>query len=302
MNPLSRLKISQLWTSVHWMLLSFPGMIALLGILASPQLAAQQTPFPDNGDLMLVYLPASTADEKIVEDLLKNHGGVSEVLDGFNESIRLGDDVWVVFAPWSVIETREVNLEPNAAYDSATREILISYGLLIEIMKRFQRHNYIDAQAADFDLAYEFATKVFPNVMHTLTHELVHAMVDVNGVGQGQTCEEQKEEEIWADEVSVLIMPDFEDAGFDFAPVVMNFDLATIEAEQYGDTQSPQNNGCKAHAVSYERAEQFVCWLYGRSPENYTYLVDNPQDWQHCQAAYQELEAVWEERLEPFLK
>lgn len=271
-------------------------------VLFSVRSLAQQAPFPDNGNFRLHYEPASNEDEQKVERLLKDHDGVTDILGYFNDNIRLQQDVWVVFAPWSDIESRSVELEPNAAYDSSSREILISYGFFIDIIRRFQSNGYIDGNAVDFNLEDEFAIKVFPNVMHTLTHEVVHAMVDVNGIGQGTTCEEMQEDEKWADEVSVLIMRDFDYPGFSFAPVVLNFELEQREADAQGGASAIQRPGCVIHPESYVRARQYICWLYGQSPDKYRGLIDDPQNWQHCQAEYEALENLWAERLEPFLK
>ena len=176
--------------------------------------------------------------------------------------------------------------EPNAYYDSETRQVSVCYELI---------ESYYETMAGAYDTEDELDDAVAGAFLFVFFHEIGHALVDVLDVPiTGR-------EEDAVDQLSAWVLLDGEEvdkAGLDAA---ISF-YAGDEAEQAVD----QGSFADEHSLDQQRFYNMICWVYGSDPDGYAVLVDEghlpAERAERCEGEYAQLDRSWTRLLKAHIK
>ncbi len=234
----------------------------------------------DEGDWIVEFSEPTNADDVRMKALMQQPGGVLDMVDLFESLFRL---------------KRPINLQIGAAegphYDSESEVITIPYHFAFDIEQRFLAQEESDSVEAG-----EFDDVVLDVVMHTLFHELGHALM-----WQYELPLFFEEEDV-VDSLANLLLLEYTEYGTEVAisaaemfrleaPDIENYEAADFWAE---------------HSLDLQRHYDVYCSIYGAYPEDNAYLIEDIFEGDEHQAevcidTYQRVAAAWEPLLKPIL-
>lgn len=232
----------------------------------------------DQGDFKLVYEPKSTFHTGNANCLVGiDQPEIECIIDSLNERVALPYDIVITFKDCE---------GPNAFYDDKTHQITLCYDLI---------DDYYDLFSDKIKDAAALNQAVSGTIVHTLLHEMGHALIDAwNLPITGK-------EEDAADQLSTLILIEETEEGEQIAldsalsfRFYADFDIG--EEPPYWDE----------HSLDQQRFYDILCLLYGHNPEKYSYLIMDgtlpPSRAELCQEDYARLKQSWQTLLAPFVK
>lgn len=232
----------------------------------------------DQGDFKLVYEPKNafhTGNANCVVGI--DQQGIECIIDSLNERVALPFDIIIIFKEGD---------GPDAFYDDKTHQITVYYDLI---------DDYYDLFSDKIKDAAQLDEAVNGTVVHTLLHEIGHALIDAWKLPIAG-----KEEDA-ADQLSTLILIEETEEGEQIAldsarsfKLCADFDMG--EERAYWDE----------HSLDEQRFYGILCMLYGHDPEKYAYLIMDgtlpPARARLCQDDYARLKESWQTLLVPFVK
>lgn len=262
---------------------SLPGLalatLLLAGCAAEPEAveeAAETESLEDAGDFQVRYETTGNASHREWEAAFQESRLLEDTAQELNDVFALPADVPVVLRECGRI---------NAFYDPDTREISLCYELVEHLEGLFYTEDATDEEAA---------TAVANATMFTFYHELGHALIDLYDLPiTGR-------EEDAVDQLATRILLEGGEEGENAAIDGANSFLTEAEAEL--DDLAFWDE----HSLNDQRFYNILCWLYGKDPEGYQYLVDDETlpagRAEQCPAEYQRMATSWDTLLSPYVK
>ncbi|MFI5347882.1 MAG: DUF4344 domain-containing metallopeptidase [Elusimicrobiota bacterium] len=246
----------------------------------SPQIAvpapspAPAPPSAWTGSFRIVYSSATSADSRRWKRILQKTRILDDAVAGLGRQLYLPADL--------VIEVKECG-EANAWYDPDTRRITYCYDYVADAARLLKSRVEPASQVDRYALG---------SALHTLYHEVGHALIDIYGlpaVGR---------EEDAVDQFATLVL-----LGNDAGEVAAT--TAALEFLQ-GWTEDRHLRFWDEHSFDKVRYYDTLCLIYGKDPEKNASMVTDkilPKDRaERCPAEYAKLDAAWDKLLAPYLK
>lgn len=229
-------------------------------------------------DVSLDYRPASGPGEATIRRDLQNSEGVAAVARFIRDVVRLPRRLEIRFGA-----------EDGPLFDPETNRIDVPYAFVESIRKRFKGDRYSETGVSIKD-ATEDA------LMHTLFHELGHALVAAHElpiVG--------KEEDAVDSLATVLLIEYFEDGAEIAITAADLFDLESDDVRELGD-----EDFWGEHSLDAQRYFATLCHVYGSDPDSYSSIKDeagfDDRRAELCVEEYETAARSWLALLEPHLK
>lgn len=184
--------------------------------------------------------------------------------------------------------------EDGPLYDPATNDILIPYTFLDEVEQRFKavndaRDDNGKAEPADLNQA------VMDVVIHTLFHELAHALIanhELPIVGK---------EEDAADNLAAVLSIEYFENGAEIA--ISAADLFYLEGDEI--TEFEEADFWDEHSLDLQRYYATLCHVYGSDDVNYAYLLEDTgfsaERGEFCISEYDTIANNWLTLLAPYM-
>jgi hypothetical protein len=251
-----------------------------VSVPAAPPVArgAPVTPPPQTSagpGLRLIYIPAKKAENKKYERLLRRSKIFEDNVETLNAQLALPIDL--------PIEVRECG-EANAWYHPDEHKIVFCYEELADAA-RLLKARVEPASAAD--------RLALGDALHTLYHELGHALIDIfqlPAVGR---------EEDAADQFATLSLLGAGDGGEVAA-------LVTAMQFLQSGTEDRHLPFWDEHSFDKQRYFDTLCLIYGKDPEKHKDLVGPKtlpaERAERCPDEYEKLDRAWDTLLAPHLK
>jgi len=184
--------------------------------------------------------------------------------------------------------------EDGPLYDPAINDILIPYTFLDEVEQRFKavndaRDDNGKAEPADLNQA------VMDVVIHTLFHELAHALIanhELPIVGK---------EEDAADNLAAVLSIEYFENGAEIA--ISAADLFYLEGDEI--TEFEEADFWDEHSLDLQRYYATLCHVYGSDDVNYAYLLEDTgfsaERGEFCISEYDTIANNWLTLLAPYM-
>ncbi|HEV2145831.1 MAG TPA: DUF4344 domain-containing metallopeptidase [Longimicrobiaceae bacterium] len=255
---------------------ALPAMLAAL--LASGCTPAEGASVADQGDFVVVYDTPRSAEYRQWQADLRGARVLEDVADALNRTFVLPADVRLTFAECG---------EANAFYDPDERRIRICYELMDDLYGVFG-----ETTGSEEELNEAAWGAIYFTLYHELGHALVH-LWDLPITGR---------EEDAVDQLAAFLLTDGTEEGGKAA--INGANAFLLEHDRAGGAGDPAP--WNEHSLDAQRFYNIVCWVYGRDPEGYAYLVEDgtlPPERAHlCAEEYERLDRSWAGLLSPYLK
>jgi hypothetical protein len=233
----------------------------------------------DTGDFVVKYGKTRNEDYRELEAAFKETRLLEDTVKELNEEFALPTDVPVVL--------RECG-QVNAFYDPEAGTISLCY----ELVEHYSEIFMADAQTDDEQ--EEAGTSVASATVFTFFHEMGHALIDIYDLPV------TGKEEDAVDQLAALILleggEEGENAAIDGANSFVGEDEEEMDDLSFWDE----------HSFDEQRFYNILCWIYGKDPEGYQYLVDDEtlpaNRAERCPAEYDRMSRSWEALLAPYVK
>ena len=174
------------------MLQKFP---ALRSLLTSCCLGLFTLPVVADTGLNLVYQSPADSEERQIRQRLMQSPEVRQLVVMVNENFRLKRSLSLVFGA-----------EDGPLYDPEQGQIWLPYGFMQQVEQRFNSDRHYQPQLDGEGISAETAT--MDALMHTLLHELGHALIDMH-----QIPVLGREEDAVDGLATLLLIEQFEEGG-----------------------------------------------------------------------------------------
>jgi hypothetical protein len=233
----------------------------------------------DTGNFVVQYGETDNEDYQELEAVFKETRLLEDTVKELNGTFALPTDVPVVL--------RECG-QVNAFYDPESGEISLCY----ELVEHYSEIFMADAQTDEEQ--EEAGTSVASATMFTFFHEMGHALIaiyDLPITGR---------EEDAVDQLATMILlqggEEGESSAIDGANSFVGEDEEEMDDLSFWDE----------HSLDEQRFYNILCWIYGKDPEGYQYLVDDEtlpaNRAERCPAEYNRMSRSWEALLDPYVK
>lgn len=238
----------------------------------------------DRGDFKVVYGTVKNPDYKELQQIFKDTALFEETVKALNETLALPADVTVTL--------RECG-EVNAFYEPGSRRISMCYELVAAFTELFL------ADAGTEEEAEAAGVSVAGATLFIFFHEAGHALIDLYDLPI------TGKEEDAVDQLATLILleagEDGENAALDGASSFLTEEEASEDEEKFEELAFWDE-----HSLDEQRFYNILCWLYGKDPEGYAYLVEDetlPEARaESCPGEYERMSKAWDTLLEPYVK
>lgn len=224
------------------------------------------------------YDKATNNKETLAKKELAKSGVAEEVVVFINEKFKLAQPLNFRFGG-----------QDGPLFDSSINSVLIPYSFLDEVKLRFKRAKYSQSGVSVLDASLD-------SVMHTLFHELAHALIfmhDIPVLGK---------EEDAADGLANILLIEFFDEGAEIA--ISAADLFDLESEDIVEFEEADFWG--EHSLDLQRYFSTLCYVYGSEPSKYATLIQDSgfseQRAEHCISDYANSLRSWLVLLKPYTK
>ena len=228
--------------------------------------------------VLLKYEEPENKREALIEKQIRSSGVVDEIVVFINDQFQLQKTLTFKFG----------GLE-GPLYDSGSNEILVPYTFIEEVKHRFSDANYSETGVSIDDATWD-------SVMHTLLHELAHALIftfNLPVVGK---------EEDAADSLATILLIEYFDDGTEIA--ISAADLFDLESEN--SVEIEEEDFWDEHSLDAQRFYSTACLVLASDPEKYTHLkIDvgfSEERAQLCIDEYESLLNGWIMLLQPHIK
>ncbi|MDE1465404.1 DUF4344 domain-containing metallopeptidase [Spartinivicinus poritis] len=179
--------------------------------------------------------------------------------------------------------------EEGPLYDSEEKRIYIPYAFIDEVKARFTQSDY-----AKTGVSVEDA--MFDALMHTVFHELGHALIDIYQlpvVGQ---------EEDAVDSLATILLIELFEEGQEIA--ISAADLFDLESQDIDEFE--EEDFWDEHSLDVQRYYNTLCYVYGSTPNKYKSLAReagfSKERMELCIDDYERQRDSWFKILKNYLK
>ena len=213
-------------------------------------------PLPAISDIKVEYGLIQNKESKKSQEWLDAKGGVQQVLDTINAEFSIPGSIQLRLGSNSE-HVDKVMVGDGPYYDPLLRAIYIPYAF-VNTLKQFYDNNYYPEDDSARDLFVRDA------LIHTLYHELGHALIDVMDIPV------LGKEEDAVDDFATLMMINLHKRGQE--RVLSAADLYWFEEMETGSDILEQDL-MGEHSLDSQRAYQVLCLTYGSNPDTYSGLA-----------------------------
>jgi hypothetical protein len=233
----------------------------------------------DTGDFIVQYEETSNESYQEMETIFRETRLLEDTIKELNGVFSLPSNVPVVM--------RECG-EVNAFYDPEAGEISLCYELVEHYSEIFMADAETDQEQEEAGASVASAT------MFTFFHEMGHSLIHIYDLPiTGR-------EEDAVDQLATLILlqggEDGENSAIDGANSFVGEEEAEMDDLTFWDE----------HSLDDQRFYNILCWIYGKDPEGYQYLVEDETlpaaRAERCPAEYNRMSRSWESLLNPYVK
>jgi hypothetical protein len=242
---------------------------------------------PDRGDFKVVYEKTKNPDYLGLQQIFKETQLLQETVRALNDTLAMPADVTAAL--------RECGTA-DAPYDADKRRISICYELIDSLSDLFTADVTSEEGIQQAGIAVAGAT------LFIFFHESGHALIRLDalpipgGVGR---------EEDAVDQLATLLLLESGRQGEKAA-----LDGATTFLAREKDAKSQAALAklafWSAHGLGQQRFANVICWVYGKNPAEFQYLVEDgtlPADRApQCPGEYEQIAKTWDGLLAPYLK
>jgi hypothetical protein len=238
----------------------------------------KQSQNPDNGDFKPLYSTIQNPKYVELDARMRQQKVLEKIADSFNQELSLPYDVSITFRDCG---------QPNAFYTSQNKSITMCYEFMELFYNIFTKKGISDADAQQMMLG---ATDFF------FLHELGHCLIDVYDLpATGR-------EEDSVDQLSTYILLRDESES-QYASVAAGIVVFKVLSE---NEESSAHVFADEHSMSSQRFFNLACWMYGRDPQQFSFLVEQgtlPEARAAgCPAEYTKMSRAWERLVDPWIK
>ncbi len=276
-------------------LLFVPAMAPASGQSETPKPAAPEaaTPapqpppvvrIPDRGDFKVVYERPKNPDYQGLQQIFRETRLLEETVGALNGTLAMPADVTVAL--------RECGAS-DATYEPDKRRLSICYELVDALAELFTAGASSEEDVQQAGIAVAGAT------LFIFFHEAGHALIRLDGLPVAG-----REEDAVDQLATVLLLEsgrEGEKAAVDGASTFL-----TREKDPKSQAALARLAFWSAHALGPQRFANVICWVYGRNPTDFQYLVEDgtlpPERAALCPAEYGEMTKTWDGMLAPYVK
>ena len=217
----------------------FPILIATLIALSAPSASIANKLIVEYSDEVAIELtPYLTR--------LQQEDGLPAIVEFINQSVPFDDEVIL-----------KVGADDGPLFDPQTNEIWMPVEFLAEIDERFTNAEWIDTEAELDDVMLDV-------VMHTLLHEVAHAII-----AQFEIPTLGKEEDA-ADNLANVLLLEYANEG---DMITLNAaDMFSLEDQSIDEYENA--DFWDEHSLDIQRYYTTVCHVYGAYPEEHKALIE----------------------------
>ena len=257
------------------------GFVESIAFDAPANQRTDATHHADDVGFILRFLEPGDEDEARMKRLLEQEDGVPDMVALFNA-------LFILKAPLTV----KVGAEDGPYYEPGAEVITIPYAFALEIEQRFQEQG--DPARVNLEESDDLVLDV---VMHTLFHELGHALM-----WQYELPLFFEEEDV-VDSLANLLLLDYTENGQQVAisaAEMYRLEAADIERFEAADFWNE-------HSLDIQRHYDVYCAIYGADPEGNQRIIDEVFDASEeqgdvCIDTYTRIANSWAPLLEPILR
>jgi hypothetical protein len=239
---------------------------------------------PDRGDFKVVYEKTKNPDYQGLQQIFKETQLLQETARALNDTLAMPADVTVAL--------RECGTT-DAPYDADKRRISICYELIDSLSDLFTADVTSEEGIQQAGIAVAGAT------LFIFFHEAGHALIRLDALPV------TGREEDAVDQLATLLLLESGRQGEKAA-----LDGATTFLAREKDAKSQAALAklafWNAHALDQQRFTNVICWVYGKNPTEFQYLVEDgtlPADRApQCPGEYEQMAKTWDALLAPYLK
>jgi len=250
-------------------------LFALTVLFSSVSVAA------DN--VIVRYQQTSDIQLQSIVKRLQSDSGIQDTLSLMNSEFIFEQPLTIVFGG-----------DDGPLYDPATNDILIPYTFLDEVELRFKAVNYAGDDNGKTDPA-AINQAVMDVVIHTLFHELAHALIanhELPIVGK---------EEDAADNLAAVLSIEYFENGAEIA--ISAAELFYLEGDEV--TEFEEADFWDEHSLDLQRYYATLCHVYGSDDVNYAYLLKDTgfsaERGDFCISEYDTIANNWLTLLAPYM-
>ncbi|WP_036551035.1 DUF4344 domain-containing metallopeptidase [Neptunomonas japonica] len=224
----------------------------------------------------IIYQAPVDKIETSIKQHLKASSEISETLALINDTFRLDAPLQIIFGG-----------EEGPLFDGDSLQILIPYHFVKEVESRFVTAEYDDSGRS-------IAEATIDAVMHTLFHELAHALIFMHElpiVGK---------EEDAADSLASVLLIELFNEGQEIAISTADlFNLESTDSETF-----EEDDFWDEHSLDVQRYYSTLCHVYGSNPEEYAHIAEDADFSEDrtelCIEEYNSLSHSWFTLLAPY--
>ncbi|HYX23811.1 MAG TPA: DUF4344 domain-containing metallopeptidase [Thermoanaerobaculia bacterium] len=257
---------------------------------AAPEVAAPPAPpppvvrIPDRGDFKMVYERSKNPDYQGLQQIFKETRLLEETVRALNGTLAMPADVTVAL--------RECGAS-DAPYEPDKRRLSICYELVDALAELFTAGATSEEDVQQAGIAVAGAT------LFIFFHEAGHALIRLDGLPVAG-----REEDAVDQLATVLLL----ESGREGEKAALDGASTFLAREKDAKSQAALARLAfwNAHALDQQRFVNVICWVYGKSPTDFQYLVEDgtlpPERATQCPAEYGEMAKTWDGVLGPYLK
>ena len=226
----------------------------------------------------LQYAQPQDAIEEDIAQLLESSKLIDDVVVFINQQITLSEPLHF-----------QIGGDEGPLYDPSLNKVFIPYTFVQEVKERFSAAQYSQTGVSVADAALD-------SVMHTLFHELAHALIAIY-----QLPVLGKEEDA-ADSLANMLLIEYFDNGAEIAISAADlFDLESEDVESFEEADFWDE-----HSLDAQRYYSTMCFVYGSDPAEYAHLIKalglSQERAELCVEEYDSITQSWLTILKPYLK
>jgi len=239
---------------------------------------------PDRGDFKVAYEKTKNPDYQGLQQIFRQTQLLDETVRALNDTLAMPADVTAAL--------RECGTA-DAPYDADKRRISICYELIDSLSDLFTADVTSEEGIQQAGIAVAGAT------LFIFFHEAGHALIRLDALPVAGR------EEDAVDQLATLLLlvsgRQGEKAALDGATTFL-----AREKDAKSQAALAKLAFWSAHALDQQRFANVICWVYGKSPAEFQYLVEDgtlPADRApQCAAEYERIAKSWDALLAPYLK
>lgn len=233
-----------------------------------------------SASMSIDYETSCSKEENIQRGKVQTSGVVNHVVEHLNQEFKLPQDIRLRF-----VCTGQGEDAPY--YDPEHKEVMMPYIFRSYVQKELQNNQYTD----NLEELDTITNDIF---LHTLYHEIGHALVDILDLPI------TGKEEDAVDELSTLMLLEAYEDGYKIAMSAGEFfDIESLQTEEITEDEL-----FGEHSLDEQRFFNILCLVYGENPEDRMDLFEglnvSADRAEMCIDDFEKRDEAWSRLLKPY--